>query len=182
MSELIERAERALAAAPTYALNRETAQVLSSFRQWMPDLIAELKKLEGELRESRRSASRQHVVYESICVECAGVVFWQDCPTGGWWFHEHDPADHHDAAAEFDPIEYIDERGSWITRYPVIKVRGEMEKPDYGTAPDPMLVSIRQASEAYEGDAAPKLSQAAMALYDHVIRNNNPRMEKYKWT
>lgn len=156
MSELIEQAERALAAAPAYALNRETAQVLSAFRQWMPDLIAELKKLEGELKESRRSTSRQHVVYESICVECAGVVFWQECPTGGWWIHEQHQAEYlHGAAAEFDPIEYIDERGSWITRYPVIKVRGAMEKPDCGTAPDSAIVSIRQASEAYEAGAAP---------------------------
>ncbi|SIM03138.1 Uncharacterised protein [Mycobacteroides abscessus subsp. abscessus] len=155
MSELIEQAEQALREAPTYALNRETAQILSAFRRWMPDLIAELKRLEGELTESRRSASRQHVVNESICVECGGVVFWQDCPTGGWWIHEHHPADHHDAAAEFDPIEYVDDRGSWITRYPVIKARGEMEKHDYGVAPDSAIVSIRQTSEAYEVDATP---------------------------
>lgn len=120
MSDLIERAEQALAEAPTYALDRETAQVLSSFRRWVPELIAELKKLEGELK-------RQYVVFESICVECGGVVFWQECPTGGWWIHEHHRAEyHHDAAAEFDPPEYVDDGGSWITRYPVIKVRGAL--------------------------------------------------------
>jgi hypothetical protein len=30
------------------------------------------------------------------CVECGGIIHWQECPTGGWWIHENHPADDHD--------------------------------------------------------------------------------------
>jgi len=31
------------------------------------------------------------------CKACRGRVFWQECPTGGWWYHESHPTDNHDA-------------------------------------------------------------------------------------
>lgn len=31
------------------------------------------------------------------CTKCGGQIFYQDCPTGGWWIHEVHPADNHDA-------------------------------------------------------------------------------------
>lgn len=33
----------------------------------------------------------------SKCGECNGKIWWQDCPTGGWWIHDKHPEDHHDA-------------------------------------------------------------------------------------
>ncbi len=32
-----------------------------------------------------------------ICDECGGQIFWQECPTGGWWCHEVHPYNGHDA-------------------------------------------------------------------------------------
>lgn len=34
----------------------------------------------------------------STCIHCGGRCHWQECPTGGWWIHEHHPTDDHDAA------------------------------------------------------------------------------------
>lgn len=31
------------------------------------------------------------------CARCGGFIFYQDCPTGSWWFHAIHPDDHHDA-------------------------------------------------------------------------------------
>lgn len=31
------------------------------------------------------------------CATCGGAIGWIDCPTGGWWAHEHHPEDDHDA-------------------------------------------------------------------------------------
>lgn len=31
------------------------------------------------------------------CVVCEQMIFWQPCPTGGWWIHELHPIDGHDA-------------------------------------------------------------------------------------
>lgn len=33
----------------------------------------------------------------SHCQVCQGIMFYQECPTGGWWIHVHHPADDHDA-------------------------------------------------------------------------------------
>jgi hypothetical protein len=33
----------------------------------------------------------------SKCGECNRKIWWQDCPTGGWWIHDNHPEDHHDA-------------------------------------------------------------------------------------
>lgn len=32
-----------------------------------------------------------------ICVVCTGEMYWQDCPTGGWYIHKVHPDDNHDA-------------------------------------------------------------------------------------
>lgn len=52
---------------------------------------------------------------ESTCRTCNGVLLWQDCDTGGWWFHEVHPADDHDAVSSFDPAEEMDAYGRWVT-------------------------------------------------------------------
>lgn len=31
------------------------------------------------------------------CVHCQGLVWWIECPTGGWWKHHTHPEDGHDA-------------------------------------------------------------------------------------
>lgn len=32
------------------------------------------------------------------CSSCGQVIMYQDCPTGGWWYHENHPQDkRHDA-------------------------------------------------------------------------------------
>ena len=33
----------------------------------------------------------------SVCEVCQTNIFWQDCPTGGWWIHHQHPKDSHDA-------------------------------------------------------------------------------------
>ena len=31
------------------------------------------------------------------CGICYTDIFWQECPTGGWWIHRNHPCDNHDA-------------------------------------------------------------------------------------
>lgn len=45
---------------------------------------------------------------DPVCLTCKTPVFWQDCPTGGWWIHEKHPEDHHDAETDYD-LEFDDE-------------------------------------------------------------------------
>jgi len=35
-----------------------------------------------------------------LCDKCQTAIYWQDCPTGGWWIHEVHPKDNHDAESE----------------------------------------------------------------------------------
>jgi rubredoxin len=58
------------------------------------------------------------VVYVDTCLRCDGELVWQDCPTGGWWYHVSHPSDEHDAAAGYCPFEDMNERGEWITPVP----------------------------------------------------------------
>jgi DNA-directed RNA polymerase subunit RPC12/RpoP len=44
----------------------------------------------------------------SSCRRCEGRIFYQDCPTGGWWIHEAHPDDDHDAAGP-TVVEWWDE-------------------------------------------------------------------------
>lgn len=37
------------------------------------------------------------------CKQCNGQIFWQDCPTGGWWIHLVHPDDGHDAHPLVEP-------------------------------------------------------------------------------
>jgi rubredoxin len=56
------------------------------------------------------------------CTRCGGEVIWQDCPTGGWWYHLDHPADNHDAAAH-SPFEYMNDQGEWVTPRHVIGIQ-----------------------------------------------------------
>lgn len=40
----------------------------------------------------------------STCVYCSGEIWYQECPTGGWWIHNKHPSDHHDAEPAADPL------------------------------------------------------------------------------
>lgn len=122
MSDLVERAEQALREAPTYALNRETAQILSAFLRWMPELIAEVKRLQGQLDGLNDEDFGLVKTYRSTC-SCGASVQWQSCPTGGWWRHDEHPADGHKATALYDPPEDVDDRGYWVTFYPAIEFK-----------------------------------------------------------
>jgi Fe-S-cluster-containing dehydrogenase component len=33
----------------------------------------------------------------TFCKHCKKAMFWQHCPTGGWWIHFKHPLDGHDA-------------------------------------------------------------------------------------
>jgi hypothetical protein len=35
-----------------------------------------------------------------VCRVCDDGIWWQECPTGGWWIHDVHPADGHDAQPE----------------------------------------------------------------------------------
>lgn len=37
-------------------------------------------------------------IHTSVCEVCSTNIFWQECPTGGWWIHHRHPEDGHDAA------------------------------------------------------------------------------------
>lgn len=41
----------------------------------------------------------------SLCDTCDTGIHWIDCPTGGWWAHDHHPADDHDATSALVEIE-----------------------------------------------------------------------------
>ena len=41
-------------------------------------------------------------VRRTVCDTCSGNIFWQDCPTGGWWIHHQHPEDGHDALPNLD--------------------------------------------------------------------------------
>ena len=41
-------------------------------------------------------------VRTSVCAQCSTNIFWQDCPTGGWWIHHRHPADGHDALPDLE--------------------------------------------------------------------------------
>ena len=43
-------------------------------------------------------------VRTSVCGECAGHIYWQDCPTGGWWIHHQHPEDGHDALPDLETL------------------------------------------------------------------------------
>lgn len=36
-------------------------------------------------------------VRRDVCLTCNGGIWWQSCPTGGWWIHDDHPVDDHDA-------------------------------------------------------------------------------------
>jgi hypothetical protein len=38
-------------------------------------------------------------VVKATCSFCHTDVFWQDCPSGGWWIHRYHPADDHEAVS-----------------------------------------------------------------------------------
>jgi len=42
----------------------------------------------------------QPAVRPARCGQCADLIEWQDCPTGGWWIHHEHPDDGHDAYPE----------------------------------------------------------------------------------
>lgn len=50
------------------------------------------------------------------CTECATVIYYQDCPTGGWWYHIKKPNDGHDARAfgGYVPASGTDENGKIV--------------------------------------------------------------------
>lgn len=37
---------------------------------------------------------------KGTCATCKGGIWYQDCPTGGWWIHDQHPADNHDAVGD----------------------------------------------------------------------------------
>jgi hypothetical protein len=47
--------------------------------------------------ESMAGESLADKELQSACKVCNDRIFWQSCPTGGWWIHTHHPADDHDA-------------------------------------------------------------------------------------
>lgn len=58
--------------------------------------------------------------YSSACQICRKHCDWIDCPTGGWWAHQQDPADgpvlvDHDAQIDWQPVQELDDNGRWVT-------------------------------------------------------------------
>lgn len=52
------------------------------------------------------------------CVVCAEAIWWQSCPTGGWWVHERHPADGHDAV-DFVELQTRAARATaWLRMHP----------------------------------------------------------------
>jgi len=63
-------------------------------------------------------------VRTSVCDTCSGNIFWQDCPTGGWWIHQQHPEDGHDALPNLDvPLETLTSAMSTL-----------VPEPEYGKA------------------------------------------------
>lgn len=52
------------------------------------------------VREAQEDALPQGPDGEPVlpCKVCEDLVYWIDCPTGGWWAHVTHPRDGHDAA------------------------------------------------------------------------------------
>lgn len=50
------------------------------------------------------------------CSVCSGFIFYQDCPTGGWWIHAIHPEDGHDASASTAVIAHLER-----SRYSVVE-------------------------------------------------------------
>ncbi|WP_280425484.1 hypothetical protein [Nocardia carnea] len=51
----------------------------------------------------------------SFCRSCDQPIFWNACPTGGWWDHIDEPADHHDPATTVEVNQYMDDNGYFVT-------------------------------------------------------------------
>lgn len=41
-----------------------------------------------------------HPCFITFCDHCDELMYWVDCPTGGWWKHVDHPEDSHDGTAE----------------------------------------------------------------------------------
>ena len=54
------------------------------------------------------------------CNACGVALIWQECPTGGWWYHALHPTDEHDAQAGWEPYEYMTDQGEWVTGRSII--------------------------------------------------------------
>lgn len=63
------------------------------------DLKESLRALH-HVREVQKDAPPQGPEGEPVlpCKVCEDLVYWIDCPTGGWWAHVAYPRDDHDAA------------------------------------------------------------------------------------
>lgn len=55
---------------------------------------ADIDDLDRRIREREE---RVGDVRHGTCTVCGGGCRYQDCPTGGWWIHDHHPDDDHDA-------------------------------------------------------------------------------------
>ena len=40
-----------------------------------------------------------HVCKSTLCDTCDEIMYWIDCPTGGWWKHVDHPEDDHEGTA-----------------------------------------------------------------------------------
>ena len=50
----------------------------------------------------------------TLCLICMDTIYFQECPTGGWWIHEHHPDDNHDAYSSFHPEGGWDDDGNYV--------------------------------------------------------------------
>jgi hypothetical protein len=46
----------------------------------------------------------------AFCARCQTPIYWQECPTGGWWIHFQHPEDNHDGTPMDLPEEMTSER------------------------------------------------------------------------
>lgn len=46
-----------------------------------------------------RCKTGNHPCKIDSCNVCEEIMYWVDCPTGGWWKHVDHPYDDHDGAA-----------------------------------------------------------------------------------
>lgn len=82
-------------------------------RVWLPDIgwhtwqaPTDAQRLE---RMRRRKRWDGESLYTEPCTVCREPIFWQPCPTGGWWVHVQHPENGHDASFDEETYETHDD-------------------------------------------------------------------------
>lgn len=131
----------------------------------------------------RGSAVPEQCVWRAACSTCGEAVYYQDCPTGGWWIHDRHPADSHEAVPRAETTERMRDRAiaRHAAEFPANPVAGiwTFGVVPVTTAPVDVQATLAEISRTYdEADREASAATAAQMRRVHaraVVESRPPR-------